>query len=104
MVAQGGPYIGGDGVGVGSGVDQHASLRIFGGDLAIGLAQAPMEFYILGLEPVGRAGAATGSGALYADFEGNIEDDGEVRLEVADRDPLHCIENRRRDLPQPALI
>ncbi len=63
-----------------------------------------MELNVFRLEAIGRAAAASGGGALQADLDGNIQDDGEVRLEVADGDPLHGVEHVRRDLPQPALV
>ena len=103
-IAQRGPDARGDRVGVGVGVDQHAALRILGGDLPIGVAQILMELEVFGLEAVGRAAAAPRRRALQADLDGNVEDDGQVRLEIADGDALHRIEHARRDLAQPALI
>ncbi len=104
MIAQRGPDLGGDRVGIGIGVDQHAALRIVGCDLPVGVAQILMELDVFGLEPVRRAAAAAGGGALQADLDGDVEDDGQVRLEIADGDPLHGVEHAGRDLPQPALI
>ena len=101
-IAQGGPYAGRDRRGIGIGVDQHASLRLVGGDLPVRVAQLLMKFDVFGFEPVGRAGAAAGGRALHADLDGNIEDDGQIRLEIADGDPLHRVENRRRR-PCPRL-
>ena len=96
--------LGRDRVGIGIGVDEDAALRIFLGDLSVGVAQVLMELNVFRLEAIGHAAAATGGGALQADLDGNIQDDGEVRLEVTDGDPLHGVEHVRRDLPQPALI
>ena len=88
----------GNRAGVGGGVDQHAALRFVGGDLPVGVAQFLMKFDVFRLEPVGRAGAAAGGRALHADLDRDIENDGQIGLEIADRDPLHRVENRRRDL------
>ena len=41
---------------------------------------------------------------LQADLDGHVENDGQVRLEIADGDALHGVEHAGRDLPQPALI
>ena len=90
--------------GLGGGVDQHAALRFAGCDLPVRLAQFLMKFDVFRLEPVGRAGAAAGGRALHADFDGDIENDGQIRLEVADGDPLHRVEHGGRDLAQAALI
>ena len=81
--------------GVGIGVDQHAALRLAGCDLPVCLAQFLMKSDVFRLEPVGRAAAAPRGGALHADFDGNIENDGQIGLEVADGDPLHRVENAR---------
>ena len=104
MIAQRGPDARRDRIRIGIGVDQHAALRVFGGDLPVGVAQVLMEFEVFGLEPVRRAAAATRCGALQADLDGDVENDGQVRLEIADGDPLHGVEHAGRDLPQPALI
>ena len=61
--------------GIGIGVDQHASLRLVGGDLPVGVAQLLMKFDVFRLEPVGRAAAAAGGGALHADLDRDIEND-----------------------------
>jgi hypothetical protein len=63
-----------------------------------------MKFHIFGFEPVRRASAAAGGGALHADLHRDVENNGQVGLEIADGDPLHRIENRWRDLAEPALI
>ena len=73
-------------------IDQHAALGIVARDLAIGLAQALVEAEVLALEPIRRAAAAPRGGALQADLDRHIEDDGQVRLEIADRDPLHRVD------------
>ena len=104
MIAQRRPDAGGDRIGIGIGVDQHAALRIVGGDLPIGVAQVLMELQVFGLEPVRRAAAAACGRALQADFDGDVENDGQIRLEIADGDALHGVEHARRDLPEPALI
>ena len=90
-----GPYAGRDRIGIGVGIDQHAALRLVGCDLPVGVAQFPVKLDVFGLEAVGRAAAAAGGRALHAYLDGHIEDDGQVRLEIADGDPLHRIENRR---------
>ena len=90
--------------GIGIGVDQRAALRVFGRDLLVGVAQVLMELDVLRLETIGRAAAAPGGRALQADFDGDVENDGQVRLEIADGDALHRVEHAGRDLPQPALI
>ena len=95
---------GSDRVGIGIGVDQHAALRVFGGDLPIGVAQILMELQVFRLEPVRHAAAAASGRALQTDFHGNVQNDGQVRLEIADGDALHGVEHARRDLPQAALI
>ena len=43
-------------------------------------------------------------GALHADLHRDIQNDRQVRFEIADGDPLHRIENRGRDLAEAALI
>ena len=60
MIAQRRPDAGGDRVGIGIGVDQHAALRVFGGDLPVGVAQILMKLEVFRLEPVRRAAAAAG--------------------------------------------
>ena len=52
----------------------------------------------------GAPAAAAGGRALHADLDRDIENDGQIRLEIADGHPLHRIEDRGSDLPQPALI
>ncbi len=59
---------------------------------------------IFRLEAIRHAAAATGGGALQADLHGDIQNDGQVRLEIADGDALHRVEHIRRDLPQAALV
>jgi len=102
--AQRGPDAAGDRVEVGIGVDQHAALGLVRRDLAIGLAQALMELEILPLEPVRCAAAAPRGSALQADLDRQVEDDGEIRLEIADRDPLHRVDERGRHAAETALI
>jgi len=104
MIAQGGPDAGSDHVRICIGIDQRTALRLFRGDLPVGVAQILMELDVLGLEAIRCAVAATGGRALEADFNGDIENDGQVRFEIADGDPLHRVEHGGRDLAQPALI
>src|SRR4029078_6559681 len=85
-------------------LDRPAEWGVPGCDLRVGVAQVLVELDALCLEAVGRAAAAPCGRPLHADLDGNIEDDGEGRLEVADRDPLHRVENIRRDLSQSTLI
>ncbi len=101
---QRGPHTSGNRAGVGIGVDQDASLRFVRGDLPVGVAQFLMKFYVFGFESVRRAATAAGGGALHPDLHRDVENNRQVGLEIADRDPLHRIENRRRDMAQPALI
>ncbi len=101
---QGSPYVGRDSIGFGGGVDQHAALRFAGGDLPVRLAQLLMKPDVFRLEAVGRAAAAPRGRALHADFDGDIEDEGQVRFEIADGDPLHRVEHGGRDLAEAALI
>ena len=98
-VAQRRPYLGGNRVGVGIGIDQHASLRLVGGDLPVRVAQFLMKLEVFRLEPVGRAGAAAGRRALHADLYRDIENDRQIGLEIADGYPLHRIENAGSDVP-----
>src|SRR4051794_7655097 len=69
-------------------IDQHAALWLRRRDLPIGFAQAFMEFDVFRLESVRRAVAAPRGGALQTDLDGNVEDDRQVRFEIADGDPL----------------
>ena len=46
MIAQCRPDAGSDRVGIGIGVDQYAALRVFGGDLPVGVAQVLMKLQI----------------------------------------------------------
>ena len=85
MVAQGGPHLRGDPIGARRRVDQHAAIGVFRRDLAIGVAQILVKLDVFCLEPVGRAGPAPRGSALQPDFDGHVEDDGEVRLEVAEQ-------------------
>src|SRR5260221_14581845 len=98
MTAKRGPDLGGDRLSTGIGVDQHAALRVFSGNLPVGVAQILVEFDVFRLEPVRRTAAAAGGGPLQPDFNGDVEDDGQVRLEVADGDPLHGVEHAGRNL------
>ena len=93
MIAHGAPDVSCDRVGIGIGVDQDAALRIFGGDLPVGVAQVLMELNIFRLEAIRHAAAAAGGGALQADLNGDIQNDGQVGLEIADGDALHGVEN-----------
>ena len=68
MIAQCSPDAGSDRVGIGIGVDQHAALRVFGGDLPVGVAQVLMKLQIFRLEPVRHAAAAASGRALQTDF------------------------------------
>src|ERR1700687_4857768 len=51
-----------------------------------------------------RGSAAALLRALHADLFRDVENNGQIGLEIADGYPLHRIQNRRRDLPQAALI
>src|SRR6516225_11546322 len=63
-----------------------------------------MKAEILGLEPIRRLAPAPGSRAFQSDLHGNVENDGQVRLQIADRDALHGVEKAGRDIAEPALI
>src|SRR4051794_35495238 len=63
-----------------------------------------MEAELLALEPVRRAAAAARGGALEADLDGQIQDDGKVGPEIADRHPLHCIDEADRHAAEATLI
>lgn len=98
------PYAGRDGRGIGTGIDQHAASGLLRRDLPERRAQPAVKLDVFRLEPVGSAFAATRCGALHPDFDGHVEDDGEIRLEVADGDALHRVEKPRRHLAERALI
>ncbi len=59
-VTQRRPDVGGDNIGLRGGVDQHAALRVAGGDLPVRLAQSLVKLDVFRLEPVGRPGATAG--------------------------------------------
>ena len=82
------------------GIDQHASLGFGGGDLPVRVAQFLMKLDVFRLESVGCACAAAGGRALQPDLHRNIENKGQIGLQIADGDPLHRIEKRGSDLPQ----
>ena len=63
-----------------------------------------MKPEIFGLETIGCAAATPCRSALQPDLDRDVENDSQVRLEIADGDALHRIEHTGRDLPQPALI
>jgi hypothetical protein len=65
-------------------------------------SRRPDELQIFRLEPV-RHAAAAASGRAQTDFNRNVQNDGQVRLEIADRDALHGVERLARP-PQAALI
>ena len=78
--------------------------RFVGRDLPIRVAQLLVKADVFRFEPVGGAAAAPGGGALETDFHRHVQDHGEVRFQVADRDPLHRIEKLLRHMPERALI
>src|SRR5512138_2428171 len=47
---------------------------------------------------IGRPRAAPRRRPLQPDLDGNVEDDGQVRLEIANGDPLHGVEHAGRDI------
>src|SRR3954462_2321041 len=93
-----------DSLGTSCGVDQDTTLGIVSCDLAEGFAQSLMELDVLALEAIGRAVATPGGRPFHPDLGGNVEDDREIRLEIADRHPLHRIEHVGRDLALAALV
>ncbi len=70
---------------VARGVDQGAAGRVGGGDLAEPLPKPFMECAVEALEPVG--GGARG-GAGETDIDRDIEDQRQIRREIAERDPV----------------
>src|SRR4029078_3214408 len=74
------------------------------GDLPVGIAQVLMKPEVFGLETIGCAAATPCRSALQPYLDRDVENDSQVRLEIADGDALHRIEHTGRDLPQPALI
>jgi hypothetical protein len=67
-------------------VDDRAALRFGCGDGEKPVAQALVEIPVEPLEPVGRAGAARGTGEAVGD--GQVEDQRQVGLEIAERKTL----------------
>ena len=63
-----------------------------------------MKSQIFRLETIRHAASAPRRGPLQTDLHGNVQNDGEVRLEIADGDALHGVKHDRRDLPQTALV
>jgi hypothetical protein len=45
---------------------------------------------VLGLEPVGRPGAAAGGGALHADFDRDIQNERQIGLEIKGQGNTGC--------------
>ena len=90
---------------IGIGVDQHAALRIVGGDLPIGLAQILMKFEVFRLEPVGRAAAAPRRPRAACRSPTGTS---RMRVRSGLRSPMvtRCIASSKAgvDLPEPALI
>ena len=83
---------------------EYAAIRFAGRNFPVRLAQSLVKPDVFRFEPVGRTAAAPGGRALHPDFDGNIENDRHIRLEVADGDPFHRVEHGRRDLAKAALI
>jgi hypothetical protein len=70
-------------------VDQGAADGVGGGDFAESPTQSFVEFAVEALEPVG---GGAGNGASEAEFSRHIEDHCQVRLEIAEGDPMECPE------------
>ena len=78
----------------------HGAARVFRGDGKECLTQPLMKVGILGLEAVGLAVAAAQRGARHAKFDRHVENDGEVRRKIADRDPLKPFDQAQVDPAQ----
>src|SRR5581483_3741528 len=87
-----------------AGVDDDAPPRLRLGERQIGAAQLFVKVELFGLEPIGCRTAPPPGGALQAKRDGHIENDRQVRLEFADRDPLQGLDQTRIDCTDGALI
>src|SRR4029077_8055666 len=86
------------------GIDRDTALRLLGREPAIGVAQGLVEGARFRLEAVRHALAAALLRARKAHLRRHVENESEIRLEVADSDPLKSADETRIEMAELALI